>query len=240
MKKLIHTCLALSCAMTLHAQSNWQYDAELYMLFPNMTGDITVGREVKAIDESPSDVFGALKMGAMGHFEAVHTSNWGIWIDYAFMDLSFDENIEAIKDVSFYQGVFEGFATYKTELSVGSLDYYAGVRWWHNKFDLSIFNRDKSTTIDWYDPVIGVRYNYPLNDSWLLRARADLGGFGVGSKSSTCLALGAVYSINENWQVDMQYKGQWVDYEEGDSNERDYFRYDNLTHGLILGINYKF
>ena len=233
--------------MTLQAESNWQVDAELYMLFPNMSGDMTLGphsalgsNNVIPIDANPSDVFGALEMGAMGHFEAVHKSNWGIWLDYAFMDLEADEDSYVIDDVGFYQGVFEGFATYNMKLSTGSLDYYGGVRWWHNSFDLETLRNEKERTIDWYDPVVGIRYNYPLNDSWLLRARADVGGFSLGAKTSSCLALGALYSINESWQVDMQYKGLWVDYEEGESGEEDYFRYNNLTHGLILGINYKF
>jgi len=247
MKKIAQIALALVVTSSLQADPKWQYDAELYMLFPNMTGDMTVGplragrsNKVIPIDADPSDVFGALKMGAMGHFEAVHQNNWGLWLDYAFMDLSGDEDRKVIEDISFYQGVFEGFATYKKALGVGSLDYYGGVRWWHNKFDLSTIGRDSSRTIDWYDPVIGVRYNYPLNDAWLLRGRADIGGFSLGAKSSYCLAIAALYSINENWQIDMQYKGLWVDYEEGSSNEPNYFRYDNLTHGVILGINYKF
>lgn len=40
--------------------------------------------------------------------------------------------------------------------------------------------------------------------------------------------------------IDVTYKGTWVDYEEGTQGTSDYFAYDTLTHGLILGLNFKF
>ena len=38
----------------------------------------------------------------------------------------------------------------------------------------------------------------------------------------------------------MQYKALWVDYENGTPGSPDFFQYDTVTHGPLLGIIYKF
>jgi len=40
--------------------------------------------------------------------------------------------------------------------------------------------------------------------------------------------------------VKMSFKSLWVDYEEGTEGTTDYFSYDTVNFGPILGITYRF
>ncbi len=251
MKKTLLSLVVTVSILGASENKSWNFDIELYALAPFMSGEATVGTEnfgnqVSPIKATPGDILEVLEMGFMGHFEAKHKSNWGLWLDYVFMDLGASGSKKGIgANVGLYQGIFEGFVTYKYVLGNKSyLDYYGGVRWWHNEFDFThsghITSGARHRTIDWYDPVIGIRYTTTISDNWNFVGLVDIGGFGIASDFSTTLSAGAVYDINDYWHVDLKYKALWVDYKEGTSGNVDYFRYDNVTHGPVIGINYSF
>ena len=156
-----------------------------------------------------------------------------------------------VDNLGLYQGIFEIFATYSVPLDKGTIEYFGGIRWWHNAFDLTLsahlpslgISSTKSweRDIDWYDPVIGAKWTYPISEKWSVRLRGDLGGFDIGtaSKFTAAIEAGALYDINENWQVDMRFKALWVDYEEGEVGEQNRFVYDTVSYGPILGITYR-
>jgi opacity protein-like surface antigen len=84
------------------------------------------------------------------------------------------------------------------------------------------------------DPVIGARFQRELSDRFFVRALADIGGFGVSS-DLTWQALAALgYHINDSASVALGYRGLGTDYEDGG------FGYDVISHGVILGFEYKF
>ena len=84
------------------------------------------------------------------------------------------------------------------------------------------------------DPVIGARFQQELSDWFFVRALADIGGFGVSS-DLTWQALAALgYHISDAASVAIGYRGIGTDYEDGD------FGYDVVSHGLLLGFEYKF
>ena len=89
---------------------------------------------------------------------------------------------------------------------------------------------------DWIDPVIGLRYYAALNEKWTLSIQTDIGGFSMGSDFSYSLVGGVLYRFNKTFSLDVRYKGLWVDYEDGESSTKEYFKYDTLTHGLIVGL----
>jgi len=186
----------------------------------------------------------------MVHYEGLASNGWGVWLDYAFMNLGFDTDGVLIDgSTGFYQGILEAFIKYRSPLEVGYIEYYGGIRWWHNDFDFN-FDLDlagnrvplvnTSRTYDWYDPVIGARWTYPINEKWSFRLRGDVGGFGIASDFTAAIEAVALYDINEAWQVKMSFKSLWVDYEEGTEGTTDYFSYDTVNFGPILGITYRF
>ena len=61
-----------------------------------------------------------------------------------------------------------------------------------------------------------------MTPSLSLLARADVGGFGAGSK----------FTLN------LQYRWMDIDYEKGDSGQLDYFKFDSSMHGALLGVTF--
>jgi hypothetical protein len=223
--------------------SSWSYEVQLYMLAVWIQGDSQMGRIPQDfdVDVGPDDIFSNLDLGGMAHFEAHEAGGVGLWLDYAFMDLSMSNDNGLIQSqTGVYQGIFELFGTYRVPLRKGSFDYFAGVRWWHNTFDFSMNSLSASRTIDWYDPVVGIRWTTPIDEDWHFRVRADIGGFTLGSDFTSAVEVGMMYDINNKWQVDMRLKSLWVDYTEGKSETPDRFTYKTINFGPILGITYKF
>jgi len=230
--------------------SEWSFDVQLYLLVLWIQGDSQMGPLPKAfdVDVTPHDIFSNLDLGGMAHFEAHRNRGWGVWLDYAFMDLSkkasFGEGGMIENQLGVYQGVMEAFAMYRMPLEKGYMDYFGGVRWWHNDFDYSISiidnTRKTSRTIDWCDPIIGLRWTQPLSERWDFRARADIGGFSMASDFTSAIVVGAMYDLSENWQLDMRFKSMWVNYDEGTRGNRDRFTYKTVNYGPILGVSYKF
>lgn len=233
-------------------ESGWSNEFQVYGLGIWMKGDTRISRmQNKAdINMGPDDIYGNLKLGAMVHYEGLAANGWGIWLDYAFMNLGFKTDTDFIDgSTGFYQGILEAFVKYRSPLKVGYIDYYGGIRWWHNDIDMN-YNLDTahlgtiplhwSGTYDWYDPVIGARWTYPINEKWSFRLRGDVGGFGIASDFTAAVETVALYDISEEWQLKMSFKSLWVDYEEGTEGTKDYFAYDTVNFGPIIGITYKF
>jgi hypothetical protein len=233
-------------------ERSWSNEFQIYGLGIWIQGDTKISKmQNKAtIDMTPEDVYGNLNLGGMFHYEGHDSSGWGVWLDYAFMNLGFDtDGVMIDGSTGFYQGILEAFAKYRTPLDVGYIDYYGGIRWWHNDIDMD-YNVDLERlgtravkwngTYDWYDPVVGARWTYPVNEKWSFRLRGDIGGFGIESDFTAAIEAVALYDINEAWQVKMSFKSLWVDYEEGTEGTTDYFAYDTVNFGPIIGITYKF
>ena len=231
----------------------WSFELEPYLMLTNIDGDAKFRNlPTKNLEVDFGKILDNLDMAFMGHFEAHHQSGWGMWIDYGFMDLSNGMNItdypwvsSQIDKVRMRQGVLEVMGLYRQQLATGYIEYLAGIRWWDNDLDLSsslpILTRSRN--IDWVDGIVGLRYTHILNDNWKLRVHGDIGGGGADITYGA--SVGIIYVVNDLVDIDVKYKATWVDYEEGEKGlgtllNRDYFSYDTVTHGLIVGINFKF
>ena len=233
----------------IEPSSKWSFELEPYLMVTSITGDSSLGRVTGAeVNINFDDILEVLKVGAMGHFEAHHQSGWGIWIDYAFMDLSQDTDapLGGIVTTDVRQGILEAFALYRQPLSIGRIDYMMGIRWWENDFAITVNPTmlTGSSTIDtkkeWVDIVIGANYAYPISENWIVKIRGDVGGFDMESKFTAVVTLGVEYYINDLLSLDLSYKGAWVDYEEGTAGTVNHFAYDTVTYGTIVGLKFKF
>lgn len=243
---VIAAALATSAAQ---AADNWQFEIEPYLAATSIKGDAGIGRIAGVdVDVDFSTILENLKMAAMIHAEALHQSGWGVILDYGFMDLEKDGSGPrgGIIDAGLRQGVLEALLFYRLEQESSDIDIYAGLRWWDNDIELEIDpvalpgSRKTEVEEDWVDPVVGGRITRPLSDKWSLTARADIGGFGIASDLTYSLSAGAKYRVNESITIDAQYKGTWVDYEDGTPGTQGYFKYDTVTHGPLLGVIFTF
>lgn len=223
---------------------SWSYEFEPYMLVTSISGDAGIGRSSGVpIDVDFSDILENLDIGAMAHFEAHHESGWGVWIDYGFMDLSSDITgpVNGITSASVRQGVLETLGMYRQKLSYGDIDYLAGVRWWDNDINVlhSSLPIDINVKEDWIDLVVGARWTTPINEYWSFNLLGTAGGFGLESDFTASSAIGVKYVISDLVDLNLQYKATWVDYENGIKRESNYFMYDTVTYGPLIGLSFK-
>jgi hypothetical protein len=242
--------VVLLSIITTYAQAeDWSFEFEPYMLMSSIEGDNTIGR-ASPVDVAVNfgDILEVLDVGLMGHFEAQHTSGWGLALDYGFMDLRQDGvgPRGGIAGLRIRQGVFEALVTKRHERGDGYVDYFGGLRWWDNDISLSLdavmFPGSTFLDIneDWIDLVIGARMMRPISDKWQFDMRGDIGGFGVQADFTSAVSLGFRYNISDLMDLHLQYKAQWVDYENGTPGQIGYYAYDTVTHGPILGLAFKF
>ena len=93
---------------------------------------------------------------------------------------------------------------------------------------------EASADVNWIDPIIGVRAQYDLTDKWYLAGKSDIGGFGVGSDFTWTAQATVGYQINESVSTEIGYRYMDSDYTDGA------FVYDVASHGLYLGLNFRF
>ena len=225
--------------------SNWDFEFSPYLAMSSISGNSGVVTAASPLDLPFDDILDALEFGVAAHFEAHHNSGWGLWIDYNYVSLGGTGNIPlgtsglVLQEIDIKQAVFEGYGMYREKLENSSIDYMAGIRRWNLKMDASLnIPNIRDTNNDWVDFVVGARWTTNLSENWKFHVRGDIGA-GASDFTATA-AAGVRYSINEWLDFDLQYKALWVDYETGTLGNLDYFAYDTLTQGPIIGLNFKF
>ncbi len=86
----------------------------------------------------------------------------------------------------------------------------------------------------WVDPLLGIRGTWNLSDKWNIRARGDIGGFGVGSDFSWHAILTAKYQLNETISFKIGYRYLDIDYDDNG------FVYNMATSGIAAGVGFRF
>ncbi len=81
---------------------------------------------------------------------------------------------------------------------------------------------------------------YDFSENWTVKLRGDIGGFGLESDFTATAVIGMEYAINDLLSLDLQYKAAWFDYENGTVGDDDYFSYDMVHYGPIVGLKFKF
>ena len=87
----------LTCMGSLHSAQaqetstkNWHHLAEIYLMFPSMSGETGLGElPAVSVDADVDDIFGALEMGAMFYLETTN-DDWAITSDFIYMKLGQD------------------------------------------------------------------------------------------------------------------------------------------------------
>ena len=225
----------------------WSFQLEPYALGANIEGDIGIGRiEGVDVDIDTSDILATLELGGMLHFEAHHENGWGLFLDYAFMDLSDDLTgpRDGVLEADVFQGVLEAALVKRTGSGDRQLDYYVGVRWWNVEVDAELDpvllpgTASRSVDHDWIAGIIGARWRNPIGEKWSFSLRGDVG---AGAADFTWKAYtGFRYRIGNSTALDLGYVALGVDYETGTPGEPGYFMYDTITHGPEVGFLFEF
>lgn len=222
------------------AESGWEVRTALYGWGTMLDGDISVRGISAPVDVRFGDILNHLDYAVMGTVE-IGRGKWSFLTDLFIAQLGADGskgNIDFDAGLNQFTGNFTVIRNIIDDPRT-RFDIFAGARVNSMDIDLDIetsklpaFSRSEGKT--WVDPVIGARFQQELTDRFFIRALADIGGFGVSS-DFTWQALAALgYHISDSSSVALGYRGIGTDYEDGD------FGYDVISHGVIIGFEYKF
>ena len=223
-------------------ESNWDFNlAPLYVWAVDMEGDLGIGKANLPADVSFSDLFDNLEAIFTIHFEGMHRSNWGFFLDYNYVDISASGTQGPLAiTLDFTSTIVEAGGIYRTENGPHVFDMLGGLRYTKLEPDLTVTlippGQKFSLTEDWFDPFIGVRYFYDFGNKWMLSARGDIGGFGMGCDFTWNVAALVHFQPWKNAGFIAGYRALDQDYESGSGSSR--FAYDMRMAGPVLGLNF--
>lgn len=220
--------------------SGWQLRTALYAWGTSLDGDVTLRGNTLPVDAAFEDIFENLDFAFMGAVE-IGNGKWSFLADLFYAELSTSNtrrNLEFNSELDQFIGNFV-IAYNIIDLPDTRSDVYAGARVNSLDADLEIltnrvgtFNGSNSKT--WIDPIIGARFQQNFSNHYFIRAVGDIGGFSVSSDLTWQAMVGVGYHIHDAASVLLGYRGIGTDYESGG------FAYDVISHGLLLGLEYKF
>lgn len=235
----------------------WKFDFNSWAWLASISGDIGVRDVTVDVDAGFKDILDASDslLAFSGRLEFTK-GKWGGYIDAFYMNLGVDDvagpGFPAI-DVSSEIIVLDTGVSYRIGewIPTGeaernsrntSLDLYAGLRYTSYEIKLEpdgLATREKSGDV--FDPVIGLRFEKPINEKWHLNLNGDIGGFGVGSDFAWAITSVFGYDctiFDSPATVYLGYRAIGWDYLNGSgANKLDW---DVVMHGPILGLSIKF
>lgn len=237
--------LALTlCAPTTQAQEtsgDWKQTVFLYGMGAAIDGDAQIGPLELPVDMSISDLFDALRFGAMAAYR-VENDVWSFEGDVTYMNLGVNQNGPREK----VRGEL-GTEQLTVMASAGRritphLEGLLSLAYFNLSNDLEVRVLEQrlraSRDADWVDPLIGLAYAVPFAEKWTYSLRGDIGGFGVGSDLTWHLLTTVRRQNTDRFSWYVGYRVISFDYETGkDSN---YQRYNLTQQGPLAGIAISF
>ena len=250
---VVASMLLAALASTARAQEppegGWHFLVEPYVMFPNMKGETGIGELPPVhVDEDPQDIFDNLQMGAMLVLEA-RNDQWAFSSDVLFMDLEADIAPRALVGGG-KAGVSQlGWEIAAMRRLAPGFELGLGLTYNRIEADLDIdvlgifgpnYTLSASRTEEWVDPTLVARAAWPVGERWFFQARANIGGFGIGSASELQWQLQADvgYRPSARWRFLFGYRVIDFDHDHGSGGDR--FVYDMRTFGPVLRLGYSF
>lgn len=217
----------------------WWFRAAPYGWVTAIEGDMRIGPLSTPVGVSMKDALQDLDMAAMGILEAGF-GRWSLGADITYVKVSDDIGGGGRLFRSFRmeqkQWVINPALAYRV---IDDDDYFmevfGGVR--INIFEADLTGRltrggeiTRGASVDWVDPVVGVRGQAEITDRFFFRYNGDIGGFGAGSELTWQAFGGFGLRLNEYVSLGLGYRALGVDY------DKDAFALDTITHGPLLGL----
>ena len=219
----------------------WSTRLTLYGWLPSIDGTQSGPDEVPFVELDATGVFDALQGAFFGTAE-VRKGRIGFLVDYVYADLSSDGNTRRL-DLPVDVGTTVSMGTFALAYRVHEqenafVDVFGGARPFSveasGSLTLPIVGRiDRSTTVEWVDPLIGVRGHYQFADKWGVTGILDVGGF--QSDDTTWEGIGTLnYDFNDTVSALLGYRYLSIDYESDDA------KLDLALQGPMLGVAFNF
>ena len=212
--------IALLAATGARAEE-WSGEATVYGWFPTIEGEQDREDGQPRIEISAKDILEALDFAFFASGE-IRRDKFGLLFDMAYTRLSTDADVEepisasaSVKNVIYFATAAASWRFYENDRRFAAA--YGGFRAMGTEvdFDFNVgpVNRSPSVSVNWVDPIIGLRGQVPLSERWTLSGLADVGGFGVGSELTWEAYAGANYAFNDRFSGVLGYRYMSIDYE---------------------------
>jgi hypothetical protein len=237
---------------------SWQFEAGAYLFASRIDGDAGIRTVDAEVDVSFGDILENLEFGVMG-FLAGRNEKWSIIADALYMKLTDESSFaastvipaSATLEIVLEQAMIEGFVgrrilTGRVDNNPYRVDLLGGLRYNRIKGELDATatvlglttSGSRSRTVDWVDPVVGVRGEIWPTPKLRLFTLLDYGGFGVGADSTWQAIIGGVYQFENRTNLIVGYRALGMEYEDGSGTSR--IKLDLIYSGPMIGVSYRF
>ncbi len=238
---LVASALCSTTALAEDAAGDWRQTLFVYGMGAAIDGDAQIGNVQVPVDVSISDLFDALKFGAMAAYR-IENDEWSFTGDATYMNLGWSGQTQhgrASAGVDIEQLTMMGTVGRRISphleglLSLGYFDLSTDLR-------VRVLEQrtEASRDASWVDPLIGLNYVVPVGDKWTYTLRGDVGGFGVGSDFTWHLITSFRRQNTDRFAWYVGYRVIAFDYEDGSG--RNYQHYDLTQQGPGVGVAISF
>ena len=230
----------------------WTFKVSIPLWLPAVDGDVTVRGRDLSMDQDTGDTFDTFDSHLNGafllHLEA-ERNRTGAFLDLMYLDIRAEgtgDVIDATGSLRGFVGELGGFyavvppAPGKKGWGMVEVDVLGGLRVSTLEFGINGDAFDGSTSRTTYDPFVGARVEVGLLDWLSLKARGDVGGFGIDawptSNFSYNVAVGTEFHIARWFDVGLGYR--WLSYDfEGNANDSSF---DATLAGPFVAVTFSF
>lgn len=237
MKKLtlVATLAALFTIPAL-AQSTEGQSLVIYGLGAAMSGTVGVGPISGEIDASASDILSNLEMGGMAAYR-YETGRWAWGGEAIYMGLG---AAQSGLDVGVDEWIIAATAGYSINDHFSAI---GGLRYMDLATELSVTGpagteRSGNVGASWVDPFLGARVDLPAGTRSKVVLQGSVGGFGIGSDLSIDAGGFFETGLSKSTSILLGYRLLDVDYEDGSG--ADYFKFDTISQGPVVGVRFQF
>lgn len=225
---------------TATTEGGWRYGTSVYIWATDLSGDMTVHGKTVPVDIGFDKLLEHIDLAFMGTFE-FGKDRWSVLSDLFYAKLSAENNIlRSSTETELEQLIGNLAVTYRwIDTGTTRFDTYAGARLNWMETDVDIHRPTGKTWSGsgdqtWIDPIVGVRFQQDLTDKFFFRVVGDIGGFGVSSDITWQAMAAFGYRVSEHGAVGLGYRVLGTDYSHNN------LTYDIVSHGLLLGYEYRF
>ena len=218
----------------------WRLDLVPYYWSASLAGDLTIDGQPIDLEDGGDGFFGDPALsGFLGYFEA-RRGPWSFVLAPFLVqaDMEGEDGPSVDADLSIEAQLHEAFVA--REFAAG-WQWLVGARYQELDVEMDLSIGGTTTSLDattvWTDPIVGLRYENRWGEAWSLNARADIGGFGVGSDFAWNVSALATYDFNKVFGAFLGYRALGLEFEERGGMER--VAYDLTLYGPIIGVAFR-
>lgn len=237
-------------------EDGWRNSAAIYMFAPVSTqGTSTIAGATVPIDLDLSDVLDLLDFAAAARYEAWN-GNLGIIVDANYVGIEATGPFPAPAGSTFrvnvrqkWLGVYGAYkvadGTYGASNQRYTVDLQGGLRWNNLRQQLAVNTPGPlgppvlGGDEDWFEPVIGLRGMWRLNNRWTGILSAEAGGFGAGGNDLQ-LAVNAGFDFKPWANTSLVFGYRYFSMDYSTVTGTGPFGYDVEQHGPYIGLKINF